>query len=166
MATAFDQLAEKIPKGDMGPDSPQMIRDYLGRSSPAILSGQPSLPTSAAPTPSTGPSGPSGKGVTGEKPATGLLAAPGGAVGDISGTSATTGGDTSSEGTPSDSVGGQGGFPSFSTQAGMFGVSGNPFGITGTLGAPGGPQFGLTLGPGTISPSFSAGHVTGNPEVD
>jgi len=48
----------------------------------------------------------------------------------------------------------------------MFGLSGSPFGLTGTLGAPGGPQFGLTVGPGTLSPSFSAGHVTGNPQVD
>src|SRR5439155_7363689 len=93
-------------------------------------------------------------------------AGPGGAIGDVSGAPATTGGDTSGEGAPSDSVGGQGGFPSFSTQAGMFGLSGSPFGLTGTLGAPGGPQFGLTVGPGTISPSFSAGHITGHPEGD
>src|SRR5438445_13604022 len=107
MATAFDELAKKIPPGDMGGKDPQMVTDYLGRANPALLSGQPALPTAAAPTPSTGPSGPSGEGAVGEKPATGLLAGPGGAVGDISGTPATAGGDTSSEGPTSDAVGGQ-----------------------------------------------------------
>src|SRR5207253_10627185 len=86
MATAFDDLAQKIPSGDMsGQDSttPKVVTDYLGRQAPLAFSGQPALPSVAAPAPSAGPS----SGGAGEKAATGLLkpatGLPGGAGGDV-----------------------------------------------------------------------------------
>jgi len=141
--------------------------DYLGTKVPVSFKGQPTLPTGVG-APVTGGAGPStiaGSGV-----------APDAAKGpnafadfasqviptEMGGGASGAGGP--GEGSPVGDVGG--GLPGFSAQAGMFGVSGSPFGITGTFGVPGGPQAGLTVGPGTLSPSLSLGTITGNKETD
>lgn len=87
MASAFDDLATQIQaRGDLpqGPNAPQVVTDFLGRSTPLSFSAQPALPTGVpAPTPSTGPSGPAGSGAVASAPQSGPLAPPGAAGGDV-----------------------------------------------------------------------------------
>lgn len=143
----------------------EMTTDFLGRPLPISFKSQPALPqVGGGPASLAATASPSVAG-------SGVLAPPT-SFGDVAksidrGPGMEQGGDggpggSSSEGSPGAAVGGQGSFPEFSVQSGPFGLSGNPFGITGTIGKEGGTQLGLTLGPGTISPSLR----TGNPAVD
>src|SRR6266478_4888697 len=160
--SAFDELAQKIPPGAMGGKDPQMVTDYLGRSAPLSFSGQPALPSVAAPAPSTGPSGGPGAGGIGGGPSVVLKDAPGGgqieALGDLGGGGGGAG--------PGEGAGGATqGEGSFDFSAGLPGMTGINLAQTFAPGL--NSPIDINLSPtGTLSPTFTGGTRGANSVVN